>query len=187
MEQELSEDLNIPEGSIKINGIELGEVTLLASNSSEQNTQLLMTAINAISDETGVTASISAGGSQLILQDATGEPFVISDSDGFAAKIGLETGSYRGKQTEVEGIFTQLDNYFEGLMDGDESTMGLLSGSLSDREDRLTEELQRILDRINARYETMATQFANYNSIISKMQASFNSLQMMIDQSSSDS
>ncbi len=181
IEQPLSQDLTIPKGSIKINDVELGEVTLLASNSPSQNAQVLMSAINAASDESYVTASLTGSGRQIHLTDESGERFTIKSSDGWAERVGLSSGTYVGKVEEKVGIFANIDSFFERLNDGSNATLSLLDTNLTSSEDRLTDELQRTLDRINAKYETMATQFAAYNSIISGYESSFKSVQMQIE------
>lgn len=185
LEQALTEDLTIPKGSIKINDIELGEINLLASNTPSQNAQILMSAINAISDETFVQASVTSSGRQIYLTEESGDRFTIKSDEDWASRIGLEEGTYVGKVDETIGIFANVESFFDRLMDGSDSTLGLLDRNLTTSEDRLTNELQNTLDRINAKYSTMTAQFSAYNGIISGYQAAFSGVQMQIDQMTS--
>ena len=60
--------------------------------------------------------------------------------------------------------------------------MNLVGASLRTQESGITDNIQRVLDRLNAKYEVMAAQFAAYNAMISRYESSFSSIQMQIDQ-----
>lgn len=180
----IEEDVKIGYGSVKINGVALPEITLLASNTPQQNTQLLVQKINALTNQTGVVASVSGGGDKVILTNKGGGEVSISDPTGDAiAYLGLSTSTVTGSREYSDGLFSDLDNYFEGLMVGEFSTLGLLESSLKNNTSRLDEEISKTMERINQKYTIMEAQFASYNSVIKQFESSFSSLQMQIDQS----
>lgn len=178
----LAEDKTIAAGSVKINGVSLPEVNLLASNSPQLNTQELIKAINSIAGETGVSASVSGSGDKVILTNASGGEISISDATPDAVKLlGLSNGTATGRTEDTEGIFSQIDDYFERTIVGELSSLGLLESSLKSETDRLDEEISRTMERINDKYAIMEAQFASYNSIIQQFESNFQALQMQID------
>lgn len=180
----ISEDKTISYDSIKINGISLPEVKLLASNTPSQNTQVLANAINSISAETGVKASVSGSGDKIVLTNAEGGEITLSEATSDAVNfLGLNNGKVIGSKDYTDGIFNNIDDYFDSILVGEFSTLGLLESSLNNEAKRLDDEWQKTMDRITSRYEIMEAQFASYNSIISQFENSFNSLQLQIDQS----
>ncbi|MDR0747874.1 MAG: flagellar filament capping protein FliD [Helicobacteraceae bacterium] len=170
---------------LTINGVSIGNVTFNAGASVSDNLILILNAINKISAQTGVSAKLGGAGTSLILTNATGGEFTVGGSD--ASVAGLKTGSYKGTESVRDGLFVNLDTLGEtinGILG--ESTMKLVKDELSVKEKNLTEGLQKVLDRLNAKYDLMTTQFASYNAIISRYQSSFNSVQMLIDQAAAD-
>ena len=83
----------IADNDILINGVSIGNVTADASDTSGN----LMNAINNISNETGVTASIVAG--KLELHSEDGNNIHITEANSGAAKAGLTVGTNYGKVT----------------------------------------------------------------------------------------
>ena len=178
----IAEDKTVAYGSVKINGINLPEVTLLASNTPQENTQLLVKAINNISNDTGVKASISGSGDKVILTNASGGEVSITDATNDVVNfLGLSNGQVTGSRDYTDGLFSDIDNYFNGLLVGETSTLGLLESSLKSDTKRLDEEISKTTERINTKYSIMETQFASYNSIIKQFESSFNALKMQID------
>ena len=89
-----------------------------------------------------------------------------------------------GTDDDESGLGTSLYN----LLDSYDSYNGLLTiydQSMDDRKSTLEEELAKAQEDIDARYALMATQFAEYGAIINQMEASFSSMKMTIDQSTS--
>ena len=101
--------------------------------------------------------------------------------------LGLSNGRVVGKSEYTDGIFADIDAYFEGLIVGEESTLGLLETSLKNETDRLDEEISKTKERLETKYSIMEEQFASYNSIIKQFESSFSALQMQIDAMTSDS
>jgi len=81
----------IADGDLSINGISIGAVNVNANDSSGT----LVDAINAISNKTGVTASINGNGS-ITLTSMNGENIHITEANGGAAKAGLTAGTNYG-------------------------------------------------------------------------------------------
>lgn len=184
----ITEDVTIGYGSIKINGINLPSVSLLASNTPQENTLLLVKAINDIANETGVKASVSGSGDKVIFTNESGGEIDLSGATADAMNyLGLSNGRVVGKSEYTDGIFADIDAYFEGLIVGEESTLGLLETSLKNETDRLDEEISKTKERLETKYSIMEEQFASYNSIIKQFESSFSALQMQIDAMTSDS
>lgn len=85
---------SIADGDISINGISLGAVTATANDLSGS----LVSAINNISNKTGVTATLNGNGS-LELTSADGGNIHITEANGGAAKAGLTAGTDFGVVT----------------------------------------------------------------------------------------
>lgn len=178
----IDEDVTIGYGSVKINGVALPEITLLASNTPEENTQLLVKTINDLYLQTGVKASVSGGGDKVILSNDSGGEIDISDAtDEAKTLLGLNNGREVGSRDYTDGIFSDIDTFFEGLLVGEESTLGLLETSLKSETERLDEEISKTMERLDQKYSIMEAQFASYNSIIKQFESSFGALQMQID------
>ncbi|MCV6607533.1 MAG: flagellar filament capping protein FliD, partial [Campylobacterales bacterium] len=181
IEGPMTENINIPKGNIKINDIEIDEFELLTTNTPKQNAMIMINAINAKTDETGVKASLTAGGNQIFLTDSSGDNFTVSSVNNSAEKVGLVSGTYFGKSEEYDGVFTKIESMFDGMLSGSNASLNLLETGLKNEEENITEEIEKTIERLNTKYDLMATQFAMYNSQISSFQASFKSIQMQID------
>ncbi len=90
-----------------------------------------------------------------------------------------EINSY--KSEEVEGIFSKINTALGNLITGDNSKFELYRANLVSEAKKLDEEKERANEFITARYEVMQARFASYDSIITKMNSSFSSLQMQIE------
>lgn len=87
-----------------------------------------------------------------------------------------------GQETRVGGVFRVLNEDLDSLVKGSNSTLKLYEQSLTRDDKRLREDRKRTMERLNARYESMAERFAAYDSQIAQTNNSFNSVQMMINQ-----
>lgn len=103
-----------------------------------------------------------------------------SDPDGVEKFFRGYTGSINGKPVEIEGIFAKLNSELEKTIGGNGS-LTLYSSNLTSDNDKLTEEREKTVKRLDARYETMHAQFAAYDALIAQMNNSFSALQMQID------
>ncbi len=173
-------DFDVKTGDITINNVKIGGFTLKASNSEVQNAQVIASAINKHTKETGVTAKVNPSNGQITLEDKLANTIDLKTADYVRGRLGLEAGLYKGSVVEKEGVFKKLDSYLNSLLSGKNSTFSTLDEGLSKSEKRLTKDLQSTIDALNAKYETMSQQFLAYNKIISGLEASFASLKMQI-------
>lgn len=85
-----------------------------------------------------------------------------------------------GNETEVKGVFTNLTD----LMDRYVGYNGLMTTFISASDSSTTslqDERTRALDLLNARYDAMTARFIQYDSIISRLESQFSSLQQQIE------
>lgn len=88
-----------------------------------------------------------------------------------------------GKEIEVKGIFALVNTELETLTTGDKAKLKLLEDNFVSDDKRLKEERKKNMEMLDKKYETMAARFAAYDSQIAKANNSFNSLNMLIEQS----
>lgn len=86
---------------------------------------------------------------------------------------------------EKEGIGTKLKTYLDSLDSLDGGLLSTYSDRLSSRLDTLNSDYQTASDKLDEKYEQMATQFASYTVLITQMENDFSSLQAIIDGESS--
>lgn len=171
-------------GDITINGIAIATVTTLAGT-AESNAQKFATAINAIYESTGVKAYTDGSG-KLRLENPSGGAIELRTTATAAAASGLtfalqDTIVGYGSSTSVKGSFAEMNSVLGSLISGEKATLNLLDKSFQSRIDSQTKEKEKATKLIDQRYEIMAKQFAIYDSMISKFQQNFSSLQMQID------
>ncbi|WP_457598033.1 flagellar filament capping protein FliD [Hydrogenimonas sp.] len=82
---------------------------------------------------------------------------------------------------ESPGIFSQLNDFLRGQTIGSDATMTRFGELLEDRNSNLNESRERKLAYLDSKYQIMAKQFAAYDAMIQQMNASYSSLQMVID------
>lgn len=92
----------------------------------------------------------------------------------FAGGINSNDGS------EITGFFEQLDAKMENYT-GYNALLSNFEDNLKTRYDNLFEDHASAVESLNDRYDIMAKRFAAYDAMISKINAQFSSLQMMID------
>lgn len=91
-----------------------------------------------------------------------------------------------GKTVEVKGVFALVNYELESLTTGDKARLKLLEDSFVSDDKRLKEERKKNMEMLDKKYEAMAARFAAYDSQIAKANNSFNSLNMLIEQSIND-
>jgi len=101
----------------------------------------------------------------------------------FINALGTDTETIKATfagDTTAPGIFADLKNY---LADATKfgGTLSKYDQYLKDTIQSLEDQKTKALERINNKYTIMAKQFMAYDSIIAKMNASFNSLSMIIN------
>ncbi|MCF6200747.1 MAG: flagellar filament capping protein FliD [Hydrogenimonas sp.] len=92
----------------------------------------------------------------------------------------LVSNTFAGTDSEP-GIFASLKDYLSTAATDSDSMLSGLDESLREREKALELRRERTLASLDNKYEIMAQKFAAYDAMIGKLNASFQSLQSMID------
>lgn len=174
----------IAAGDININGVAIGTINLTAGT-AESNAQKVAAAINLLTDTTGVKAYTNGSG-KLVLENESGGEIKLRTTATAAANSGLpyaltDTTFAYGSRTSVKGSFAEMNTVLASLISGEKATLNLLDKSFQTKIDSQTKEKEKATKLINDRYDIMAKRFAIYDSMISKFQQSFSSLQMQIN------
>lgn len=183
-------------GDIKINGASIGAVNTLSTNTDEQNAQLFASKINDQTDITGVKAYTDGNG-KLILQSLSDAKIELETTANGALASGLSGSDSSavamsnrivsiGSTTSEDGIFSKLNKKLAQVVTNTDASLKLFSNSLQVQLDTKNTDLEKATLRLDQKYEMLASQYSLYNSMISKFQQSFSSLQMQISQSSSN-
>ena len=110
----------------------------------------------------------------LYLDEATFNSAVSSDFDNLK-DLFVGTAEKEGFGTQLKTLLDDMDGY-DGLITSYEDNM-------TERKTSLTKELTKATEDLDSKYAQLAQQFADYGTIISKFNAQFSSLEMMIQQS----
>ena len=115
----------IADNDITINGVSIGALTIQANDVNGKLTD----AINAISDQTGVTATLAGG--KLTLTASAGDDIIIGEANSGAGKAGLTAATTHGKLTLTSDNVIAIGGANAGnagLSAGNIATTGSLSG-----------------------------------------------------------
>jgi len=88
--------------------------------------------------------------------------------------------------SDTEGYFTKYNNVLDSYINSDSGVLTLYSNQLTNSHTGLEDERAKNVARLDAKYDTMAKRFASYDAVISNLNAQFESLSMMINQSYAD-
>ena len=88
-------------------------------------------------------------------------------------------------RAEKEGIGTRLKTYLDSLDSLDGGLLSTYDDKLTTRLSTLTKDYETASDKLDEKYEQMASQFASYTVLITQMENSFASLKSIIDDTSS--
>lgn len=94
--------------------------------------------------------------------------------------------SINGNEIETQGVFSLVAKELDALVTGDNARLKLFEDGIKNDDKRLKSDRERNIELLNSRYEIMANRFAAYDGQIAKANNSFNSLNMMIEQSLAD-
>lgn len=122
----------------------------------------------------------------LILDESKLQSALATDSDKVRDFFRGGTTTINGKEVQTQGIFSLVTKELDNLTTGDNSRLKLFEESIKNDDKRLKADRARNLELLNSRYEIMANRFAAYDSQIARANNSFNSLNMMIEQSIAD-
>ncbi len=87
---------------------------------------------------------------------------------------------FRG-DTDHDGFFKNYNNMLSGYVKYSTGTLSQFNTQLLDEKKSLTDNKTNATLRLDAKYDILTTKFRAYDAIISKMNASFQSLSMQID------
>ena len=90
----------------------------------------------------------------------------------------------RGVTSHKDGLFYNLNSSLDRYV-GSGSLLDNLNNSLTHQEERLNSEREKAVASLDKRYERMAKEFAQQDSIISQIEQQFKSIQMQIDMQNS--
>lgn len=85
--------------------------------------------------------------------------------------------------TKFLGLGTLLQDYIDNLDSYDSGLFTRYETSISERKEDLEKEREETLEALDAKYASMANQFAQYAAVISQLESAFSGLSLMIDQS----
>lgn len=122
----------------------------------------------------------------LIFDESKLQSMLVADSKSVIDFFRGSSEMVAGKNIEKKGIFSLLEGELDMLTSGSNAKLKLLEENLTNDDKRLKEERNRSIEMLDRRYEVMANRFAAYDSQIAKANNSFNSLNMLIEQSMAD-
>ena len=170
-------DLSFADQELVINGISISFST--TGNSAEDNALALQNAINK-AGISGVQALIGKNNS-VYLESKTGMDIEIKGDAAKLTSIGFSATSVYAQSVSRDGVFKDFNELLGSYITGEKSIFKLFEASLTTEKTALTKNRASAVKRIDERYEMMATRFAAYDSIISKLNNQFNALSQMID------
>lgn len=171
-----SSALDFISGSMSINGIEILFST--TGGDAASNALALKNAINA-AGLTGIEATIGTN-NNIQLSSSAGYDIVITGDDTKLSSIGLAASSTIGETTLKDGFFTKFDDLLKSYVNGESSIFGLFTTQLETEKTALTKQRTNSVKKLDDKYDAMATKFAAYDSIISKLTTQFETLSQQI-------
>ncbi|WP_024955149.1 flagellar filament capping protein FliD [Sulfurospirillum arcachonense] len=172
---------DILNGDLVINDTNI--VVSLTGTASEQ-AQALKEAINNANIE-GVVANLNSDGLGINLIESSGYDISVSGDATKLENIGLSEKTVYSQSETKEGYFTKFNSLLASYVTGTESILELYNTQLHTQNQSLIDEKTKTIESLDQKYDTMATRFAAYDSIINKLNNQFQSLSMMIEQSNS--
>lgn len=172
--------LSIGADTFSINGKAITFTTPSTSTIAD-NLAAIKTAINN-AGITGVDASIGTN-NNIILKGAAGADILITGDSTALATMGLQKNNTYSSPKTKDGIFTTFNTMLNGYVNTTNGTLTQYNKSLATEKTTLTKSRATAVTRLDVKYEAMATKFAAYDSIISKLNNQFSSLSTIIKQS----
>ncbi|MBL0687686.1 MAG: flagellar filament capping protein FliD [Sulfurospirillum sp.] len=174
---------DITSGDFIINGVEI--VVNLTGTAEEKGMALKKAIEDANIPGLKVTLD-SSSDVYLILESTSGDDITISGDETKLSSIGFSGGVIQGKSESTLGFFSTFNDKLDNLISGSDSTLSLFEQSLENQKKLLEEEIESTTARLDAKYDIMAKRFMAYDSIIGQLNAQFQSLSMMIQESFTD-
>ena len=176
-------DLSFGSGDFSINGINIMFST--TGNDASANAIALRNAING-AGLTGIEAVVGTNNNIQLVSNAGYDIAILGNSTKLSS-IGLNATTVNGQSTTRSGFFTKFDDLLKGYVVGNDSILGLFSKQMDTEKTTLTKQRAKNVTDLDSRYTAMATKFAAYDSIISKLNTQFETLSQQIKASYSTS
>lgn len=172
--------LSIGADALSINGKAI-TFTTTSTSTIDDNLAAIKAAINN-AGITGISASIGDN-NNIVLKGAAGADIAITGDSVALASLGLQKSNVYSSPTIKEGVFTSFNSMLTSYVNTTDGTLTQYNKSLVTEKTALTKTRATSVTRLDAKYDAMATKFAAYESIISKLNNQFSSLSSMIKQS----
>ena len=166
-----------------------GTAFTLTGKTPEERMQNLVKHINSfrIEDlEVKMQELNTTNGKEYVLnfKSDNGSAFEISCTDTQLKLMGLEATKITPQLESGTGVFADLKSILKGMTStksGSEGSLTLLDKQLTSDNKSLTDSKKSTQERINARYDTQASKWAQYEKIINKLQQQGNQIANMIN------
>jgi len=175
----LAGSLDFSSDNFMINGVSIAFST--TGNTAAQNALALQSAINS-AGLSGIEALIGDD-NNVYLQSLSGSDIEITGDATKLASIGFFATNVYTQSTGREGFFSNFNTMLSSYITGDKSILTLFESTLISQKESLDKQRLSTMERLDKRYEIMATRFGAYDTIINKLNNQFKSLSMMIEQS----
>lgn len=176
--------LNVTYGDLTINDTSI-KFTTSSSATAADNVAALQKAINDAGIE-GVTASVGQT-NNIILTASDGVDLTIKGSSTALTALGLKASTTYAKSTTNEGLFNNFKNLLNEYLADSTGSLSLYSTYLQTEATSLTTQREKLVASLDTKYEALYKKWASYDSIISKLTSSFQSLSYLIDSSNNSS
>lgn len=172
-------NLSFSSGELVINGTSISFST--TGNDAAANALALQSAINS-AGLTDIQALLGKN-NNIYLESTSGMDIEITGDAAKLTTIGFTASRSYAQSVTTEGFFSNWNDLLANYITGDESIFKLYEASLTTEKSSLTKNRASTVERLDKKYEMMATRFAAYDSIISKLNTQFNTLSQMIEAS----
>ncbi len=176
-----SDALNIGTNEFKINGTSVTFSTSAGATAAD-NVTALQTAINK-AGLSGIEATLGSNNNILIKSTIQGLDIEITGDTTKLSSLGLKQTTVYAQSETTEGVFTTFNSLLNSYTNSKNGILSLYKTSLTTEKKSLTSEREKTVENLDKKYDLMAKRFAEYDSIINKLQTSFDSLSLMIKQS----
>jgi flagellar hook-associated protein 2 len=174
--------IDITAGDLRINGI---DIIVSLTGTASQNAIDLRDAINS-ANISGIEVMLDSVSNRIILNSDGGGDIGITGDSAKLSSIGFIEGVTKGSSQTTIGFFSTFNDKLGNLISSKNSILNLFEQSLESRQKSLQVERETTVQRLDARYNIMATKFMAYDSIIGRLNNQFQSLSMMIEASFAD-
>lgn len=151
-------------------------------NSNDVNGNSLFQFGISISTSTDENGKITSDGT-LKFDKEKFEKAYKDDPEAAIAFFRSTTSTINGESKEIDGVFTKLRNTMDGLITGRKATLNVLEESLKDEHKTLDKDKSNTQQRIDDRYDLMASKWSVYDQLIAKTQQQSQVVTQMIQQS----